>query len=270
MIKKLLVATLVAGLASTFLFGRDAISYLKTCGSSVRTAVKGEVPLEFEIQRARDLVENLVPDIRNCMQMIAEQQVEIDHLTGEIARKEEGLANQEAAILALRGDLRSGKETFVYASRSYTTGDIKRDLEKRFERFKVAREAVERDRKILEARRTAVEANQEQLNNMLSKKQELEVQIAQLEARLETIQAAESVSTLAIDDSRLTRARTLIDDLNRQLDVREKVLDSEGKFTGLIPVEVEPQSTSDVTDAIDQYFGSADEDAEQLEVEPSA
>ena len=267
MLKKAAMATMIAGLSAVILFGRDSISYIKTCGFSVRDAVKQEVPLEFELQRARDLVAELVPDIRDCMHAIAEQQVEIDHLEAAIDRKQSGLTGQESAILALREDLQSGQSEFVYASQTFSTDEVKRDLEKRFERFKTASASLEKDRKILAARQTAVEANQEQLIAMLDRKQELEVQLAQLEARLETIQAAESVSSLAIDDSRLTQARKLIDDLNQQLDVRERVLDSEGRFTGLIPVESEQDPTSDVTQAIDDYFGNPTEQEANLESE---
>jgi hypothetical protein len=46
----------------------------------------------------------------------------------------------------------------------------------------------------------------------------------------------------------------LIRDLNKQLDVREKMLDHEGKFNGLIPVETAPAETSDLTREIDKYF----------------
>jgi DNA repair exonuclease SbcCD ATPase subunit len=274
MIKKLIVTSLAVGALGTFVFGRDMMSYVRTCGSSVRSVVKQEVPLDFEVQRAREMVENLVPDIHECVQMIAEQQVEIDYLTGEIASKEQAVDEQKSAILALRNELRSGKQTFSFASRTYTPIEVKQDLEKRFRRFKAAEDALKRERQILDARTAAVEANQDKLNQMLSRKQELEVELAQLEARLKTVQAAESVSNLEFDDTRLARARKLIHQLNRQLDVRERVLDAEGKFTGLIPVEVGAGNGEDVTSEIDEYFGGASHEATEhdveIEVEPSA
>lgn len=273
MIKKVLLGSLAAGLLATFVLGKEVVSYVKTCSSSISTAVKSEVPLDFEVQRARDMVDNLVPDINHCMQMIAEQQVEIDYLSAEIASKEEALSDQRAAILALREELGSGKSTFRFASRTYTPIEVKRDLERRFERFKAAEESVARDRQILDARRQAVAANQDKLTKMLNKKKELEVDLAQLEARLKTVQAAETVSNLEIDDSQLSQAKTLIGNLNRQLDVRERMLDAEGKFTNLIPIEVEADDSDDVTAEIDAYFQPASDSkdvAEEIELEPAA
>jgi hypothetical protein len=46
----------------------------------------------------------------------------------------------------------------------------------------------------------------------------------------------------------------LIVDLNKQLDVAQKVLDGEGKFSGLIPVDTTPAVPEDLTNQIDEYF----------------
>lgn len=260
MIKKTLIGTAILLAAGTFVFGRDLFSYAKTAGSSVRSAVKSEVPLDFQIQRAREMVEDLVPDVRRCMHVIAEQQVDIERLQESITGKERELGQQKDVILTLRDDLQNGNGQFVYASRTYTPDEVKRDLSRRFERFKAAEGTLKRDRQVLEAREKSLSANEEKLENMLAAKKDLEVEIEQLEARLKTIQAAQTVSTIEIDDSQLARAKTLIRELNKQLDVREKMLDAEGKFTGLIPVETESGiPVDDVTGEIDAYFGIGSE-----------
>lgn len=272
MIKKMIVGTAIAAVLGTFVFGRDVFSYVTTWGSSMREAVKSEVPLDFEMDRAREMVEDLVPDIRSCMTVIAEQQVDIDHLDNEIRRKEQALDEQKAMILTLRQDLSSGNSTFVYASRRYSTNDVKDDLERRFARFKMAQETLERDRQILAARRKSVLANQHKLDAMMKSKQELEVQIVQLDARLKTVQAAESVTALEIDDSQLARAKKLIAGLNRQLHVKEKLLDADGKFTNLIPVDLESQESTDITSEIDSYFevSPATDDSAETQRAPAA
>ena len=254
MIKKALIGTAVAAALSVFVFGKDVVSYARTSASSVRDAVKSEVPLEFEIERAREIVENLVPDIRNCMHVIAEQQVDIEHLSTAISRNNDLLSRQKGQILVLREDLAGGGETFVYASRTYTSMDVKRDLATRFERFKSAEESLLRDQQILTARQTSLDANQTKLDELLASKQNLEVQLEQLGARLKTVQAAETVSDLEIDDSQLARAKTLIRELNKQLDVREKMLDVKGKFSGLIPVDASPVVPANIGQQIDNYF----------------
>ena len=261
MLKKGLLGLAVAGLIGTFVFGREATSYVRAGCKNVRNAVKAEVPIEFEIERARSLVDQLVPDIRQCMHVVAEQQVDIEHLQTALAQKETDVGKQKDAILALRTDLGSGKSAFIYARHSYTASDVKRDLASRFERFKAAEEFLAADRKILTAREQTLVANRDKLENMMQAKKDLEVKLEQLQARIQTVKAAETVSQLAIDDSNLSHARKLITELNKQLDIKQKMLDVEGKFVGLIPVEkIAPEVPADLDRQIDAYFNQSIED----------
>lgn len=263
MIRKALMGTAIAALLGGFIFGKDLFSYARTSASSVRNAVKAEVPLEFEIERAREMVENLVPDIRRCMHMIAEQQVDIERMQENMEEKQASLGTQKKAILALRSDLASGETEYVYASRRYSSEEVRRDLSSRFERFKVAEASLERDAQILAAREKALKANEQKLEKMLDAKQELEVQVVQLEARLKTLQATETAVSVEFDDTQLSRAKTLINELNRQIDVREKVMAADGRLDGEIPVETENVVPSNLTNEIDSYFG------DDADVEPA-
>lgn len=262
MIKKGLFALAFMSLLGVFVFGREGVSYFRAGCKNVRNAVKAEVPIEFEMERARSMVDQLVPDIRQCMHVVAEQQVDIEHLQASLQQKEADVGKQKDAILALRTDLGSGKTAFIYASHSYTAHDVKRDLASRFERFKAAEEILAADRKILTAREQTLVANREKLENMMQAKKDLEVKLEQLQARIQTIKAAETVSQLAVDDSNLSHAKALISDLNKQLDVKQKMLDVEGKFIGLIPVEKAATTTvpADLDKQIDAYFGKSEGD----------
>ena len=60
MLKKVIIGSGIALAVSTFVFGRDVLSYMRTGFHSVRAAVKSEVPIEFEIQRARNMVERVM------------------------------------------------------------------------------------------------------------------------------------------------------------------------------------------------------------------
>ena len=117
MLKKTLIGAAVMVALGTFVFGRDVFSYATTWGGTVRNAVKSEVPLEFEIERARTEVENLVPDIRDMMHVIASAQVDIDHKSKEVDRKTGALDSKKKAILALRNDLDTGRSEFVFGRR---------------------------------------------------------------------------------------------------------------------------------------------------------
>ena len=265
MLKKAVCGTAVAATLGSLVFGPDIISYARTSASSVRDAVKSEVPVEFEIARAREMIENLVPSIGNCMRAIAQQEVDIEHRQEEIARKQTELQKQEEGMLARKAELETGAESFKIQGRTYTADQLRRDLKQRLDRCKVLKSTIGTEQQIVDAREEALAANHEKLDGMIVAKRDLEVQIEQLEARLQAVQAAETVTTLEIDNSELARAKKLIRSLNKQLDVRENMLDSEGKFTGLIPVVSNEVSVPENVEAeVGAYFNDGEEQDTQL------
>lgn len=270
MIKKILIGSAIALVAGWFFFGKGLFSYARTAANELRDSVRGEVPLEFEVKRARDEVEALVPDIKKCMRLVAEQTVEIDHLKAAIDRKTAGLEKQKQAILVLRNHLDGGDEQFVSYGRNYSRDEVKRDLASKFERYETAEEMLERDRQILAAQEKTLRANQQKLDNMLTAKRDLEVQIARLEARVKTLEAAEAASALEFDDSQLARAKKLIGELNKQLDVRAALLEADGKMTDGIPVETEGgEVPADITERVDAKFGNGGQPI-KVELKPAA
>ncbi|HEX4072521.1 MAG TPA: hypothetical protein VHX68_15175 [Planctomycetaceae bacterium] len=255
LLKKAIIGSGVAMALGALIFGKDVVSYAHTAWTSAREAVRQEVPLEFHVQRARTMVDQLVPAIHKTLKVIAEQQVDIEHLNREIARRTEDMGRQKEQILTLKQDLEKGDGTYRYASHTYTSTEVKHDLHIRFERFKTAEALLDRDRRILSAREQALAAHEKTLDAMLSEKKDLEAQVEQLDARLQTIRAEQTVSSPELDESALANVKRLIIEVNKQLDVQEKLLDSEGKFVGLIPVEAKtPVDMGNLTAEIDTYF----------------
>ena len=271
MLKKLVIGTGAAALLGSLIFGRDVVSYGRTAWSATRDAVKREVPLEFEIERARTAVAQLDPTIKHTLKTIAEQQVDIEHMNKQIAQRTDDLQTAKEQMLTLKHDLDSGKSTFKYASIEYSVADVKRDVRTRFERYKAAEAMLERDRRIQKSRSQALFAHEKQLDQMLTQKKDLEAQVEQLEARLQTIRAEQSVSAPEIDESALSNVKRLIAEVNKQLDVQEKMLDSNGKFgTGLIPVDTKPAvELGNVTAEIDEYFKPAQDKKSADTVKPA-
>ncbi|HET6325511.1 MAG TPA: hypothetical protein VFG04_12600 [Planctomycetaceae bacterium] len=271
MLKKLVIGTGAAALLGSLVFGRDVVSYGRTAWTATREAVKSEVPTEFQIERARTAVDQLAPAIQHTLKVIAEQQVDIEHMNKQIAQRTDDLQVAKDQMLTLKHDLESGKSTFRYASMEYTAADVKRDVRTRFERYKAAEAMLERDRRIQKSRSQALFAHEKQLDQMLTQKKELEAQVEQLEARLQTIRAEQSVSAPEIDESALSNVKRLIAEVNKQLDVQEKLLDSTGKFgTGLIPVETKPTvELGSVTAEIDEYFKPAQDKKSADAVKPA-
>ena len=192
----------------------------------------------------REEVAKLGPDIRKCMHVIAEQQVEVEDLQERIAKRQEQLKTDELAIRKMRNDLKSGETHYVYSGNSYKASEVRKDLALRFERFRTFEDAVKRDAQILEAKKKAVKANERRLEEMLASKKQLELKLEQLEARWKTVQAAEVASDLEFDDSHLSKTKSLLRKLDKELDVRVRVMASEGKMKGNIPVNVKSKADS--------------------------
>lgn len=254
MIKKVAVGSLALATVGTVIFGRDAYSYLCTGVDSVRETVRGEVPVEFEIERARHEVEQLVPEIRKSMHLIAREQVECEHLSETIARREAELEQQEEAILSLNAHLKSGETRFVVLGRTYNQTEVQRDLAERFNRFKTAEDALEADRETYAARQQALQSHRDALEGMLSQRKNLEVELDRLEARVRTIAARKTISDIAIDESQLAHCKALIRDIDGKLDVEEKLLDADASFAGLIPIEEDLPVPADLAEQVESYF----------------
>jgi chromosome segregation ATPase len=264
MIKKLLIGGGIAMLLGGLFFGRDAFSYLGTSIGWVKDSVKQSVPIEFEIERARQMIKNLVPDIRKNMYTIAKEEVEIERLGRQIADTESRLTQDRESILKLKADLESGNEVFQYASHKYNRSDLKSDLAHRFERYKINEATLASLREIAQARNRSLEAARRKLENMIAQKRQLEVEVQNVESRLKMVEAAQTTADYNFDDSRLGRVKELLADLHTKLEVSERLVNSDARFGGEIPV-IEPVSEN-IVQQVTEYF---DQQAAKVAAKPS-
>ncbi len=254
-VKRVLIGTAAVAGVGAFVFGRDMCSYVRTGAHAVRESIKREVPVEFEIERAKEMVKQLTPEIHRSLHAIAREEVTVEDLQKSIARRSTDMEGQQDAILSLSGDLKSGSTRLTYSGRSYSVKEVQKDLSDRFNRFKIAEDTLNRERDVLAAKEKALAAHRQKLEGMLSARKDLEVEIERLQARLQSVRAAETISDLKLDDSALNRAKSLVAEINKELDVRERVLDAEGNFTGLIPVETRSDAPKDIAEQVEKYFG---------------
>jgi chromosome segregation ATPase len=252
MIKKGILAGAAAMLLAGFFFGRDAWSYMSTSAGWVKDSVKSSVPMEFEIERARTMIKDLVPDIQKNMHVIAKEEVEVERLEKQIAQAETKLSVDRASLLKLKSDLASNQDRYEYGGRSYTVSQVKLDMANRFERYKTGDATLASLREIHGARQNSLDAARQKLEGMLAAKRQLEVDVENLEARLKMVEAAQTTSEYNFDDSRLSRAKELISDLRTRLDVAAKMVDAQGNFHSEIPLE--ETATGDIVEEVTEYF----------------
>jgi hypothetical protein len=269
MIKKLILGSSVALLAALFFFGRDAASYVTTSTGYIKDAVKESVPIGFEIERARRMIDQLIPEVRKNMHAIAKEEVLVERLDKQIAETETGLAKDKSGLLQLKTDLATGAPTFHYSGRSYNAQQVKLDLANRFDRYKTTEATLTSLREIHQARQRGLEAARQKLEGMLAAKRQLQVQVENLEARLQMVAAAQATSEYSFDDSQLGRVKELISDLRTRLQVAERLVNAEGRLHDEIPLD--QQAPENIVEQVTQYFQSeqtAEQTAQQAAEQP--
>jgi hypothetical protein len=267
MIKKALVTVGGLGLLSLLFFGRDAASYIRTSAGWVKDSVKSSVPIEFEIERARRMVKNLIPDIRRNMHVIAQEEVEVERLDKQITQTTATLEKDRAEMLRLKTDLATAQPVYQYAGRTYTVQAVKVDLANRFERYKTNDATLASLRDIQAARRKSLDAARQKLEGMLVAKRQLEVDVVNLEARFKLVEVAQTTCDFNIDDSELGRVKELITEVRTRLNVAERLVNTQGELHEEIPLSA-PQSEN-IIDQITEYFGAEKDGAKVAEAHAS-
>jgi hypothetical protein len=248
------MGTVGLGLLGGLLFGKDILSYAKSSAKGVRTAVKDSVPIEFELRRARDLLDEIIPEMQTNIRVIAQEEVEVAALKGEINKGREGLQDEQSKIKTLRVALEQPRAQYAFAGRTYSHDDVKHDLAARFTRFKESEAVLASKVRILESRERSLEGARQLLEKTGSEKRVLESRIEALAAQYRLVKAAATGSKIEVDNSKLAQTEKLIAEIQKRLDVTERVLAHESKFVESIPVDTVVEA--DLMAQVDEYFDS--------------
>ncbi len=128
MLKKAILIGLVGVGSAAAVATTGAWSYVRTGVSTASESVRGSVPIEWEIKRARQMIADLKPEIAKNLQVVAREEVGVKNLAHQISDKEAQLAKGRDDIMRLKSDLESGSVRFVYAGRSYSGDQVRRGL----------------------------------------------------------------------------------------------------------------------------------------------
>ena len=252
MIKKAIIGTGITLLLGLFFFGRDMVSYVNTSARYMRDSVRESVPTEFQIERARNMITDLGPEIEKNMLAIAREEVEVERIEKQITDTESKLADQKQDLLRLRADVATGKEVFTYGRRAYTIEQVKLDLSNRFDLYQTKEKTLESLRNKYDARSNALTAAQDKLQALIAAKEELEAEVEGLEAQAEMVAAAEAANAYHFDDSKLGRVRQLVDDLQTRLDVAARMANSDNYYSGQI--QLDEEVPENIADRVSEYF----------------
>jgi len=257
--KKAVLGTALTAGALYLVFGTSAPSYVRTAFHKVRHSAKNAVPVQFDIDRAREEIASLEPAIKDNIEILARAEVETEHLDREIGTIKSNLTSEKKAMLSLRESLDTGN--YRLAGRVvYTEDEVKGELAHRLDRYRNVTKILDEKEATLKAKQKAVIAARKQLANMAAQKKALLTKLEGIEAHLKMIEATKATNEFDFDDSTLARAKSTVADLEKRLEVMERKAEMEGNFVESgVPVSIEPGR--DVVKEIDDEFGNPSKDS---------
>lgn len=254
--KRIVFAGMVVAGGALLVYGTGLGSYVRSSGKMLQSAVKDSIPVEFEIQRARDLLEELIPEMRANLRLVAREEVEVANLEKEILRQEDAVRKETARIQHLRDTLRTDTISYRIRGREYSRAELVDELARRFEHLTTAEMLLKGKKDLLKTRHRSLDAAVEKLEKTRIARIELASQIEALEGQFRLIQAQASGSEFRIDESKIARTQKVIGELKKRLEVAQRELAMEARFVEMIPVE--PVSESSLVDRVDAYFSRKD------------
>lgn len=246
------VGVVSVGLVGGLLFGKDALSYGKSMAKSFRTAVKDTVPIEFELKRASDLLDEIIPEMHANIRQIAQEEVEMAALKGEITKSQASLEDERNKIKTLRTSLEVQQTSYSFAGRNYTRDEVKTDLAARFERVKECELVLASKERLMGSRERSLNAAMQMLDKTKTQKRLLEDKVQTLTGQYRLVKAASTGTRIQIDNSKLAQTEKLIGEIQKRLDVAERVLAHESQFVESIPVDTVVES--DLVAQVDEYL----------------
>lgn len=251
------------GVVGVVLFGREANSYFHSSYKSLREAAQESVPIEFQLRRARDMVEQIIPEMHANIRLIAQEEVEIGALQADIEESTGALADEQTRMKKLRCALDTETPQFTFAGLNYTRRQVKEDLARRFDRVKEAEIILAGKQRLLETRQQSAYAAQQMLERTRSQKVQLEDQIEALASQHRLIAAASVGSRVQFDHSKIAQTEKLIGDIRKRLDVAERVLAHEATF--IQPIMIDVIEEKDLLSQVDAYLSADGNETEAPE-----
>jgi hypothetical protein len=257
MLKKIGFAAL-AVVAGLFILNSTHFgSYARTAWAKVKKSAKCQVPLEFQLETARNEIAQLIPDMRKHIDVVAQEKQAVRRLKDDIALTKVKLDEQKNRIYVMKEDLKKGEVKILYRDKLYSADRVRDCLARDLISCQRCERDLENREKLLDAKERALEAALEQLAGMKTEKEKLEVLVETMEAELKNLRLAQTRSQFHLDDSRLSRIKQTLDDIRDQMKVQQTASELAAEFVNdVIPVEKKlTQSKEQLIKDVETFLG---------------
>jgi hypothetical protein len=245
--KRCITACALAVLIGVLCFGSGFLSYAGSSLRGLRRAVEQDVPVEVELERARDLLSGLVPEIQGQVVAVAREEVAVEAFGREVARRRAYMAGERRALEAAREEL--GRKGGAGGNRAVRVAELSR----RFANLQLGEELLERHEKLLAARKQSLAALEQNLREAQIRKVELEALVEELTHRLRLMKFEEETLLVRVDTDRLDEVETLVSELRKRCTVAERLLAFSAGET--VSTHVPRDAEAELLAKIDEYLG---------------
>jgi chromosome segregation ATPase len=223
--------------------------------------VKESVDPQFEIDRARQDIENLKPMFDQNKETLARAEAEVEDLEGEVSTAQAKLQESKQTILAMQHKLKAG-DFRLTGHVADTPENVRAELAQRLDQYDYKSDTLKQKQQILGAKRQIIKAAHEQLSNLRQQKSLLLAKLANIEARLRVLEASQTKNEFNFDDgSTLSRAKKTISDLEKRLNVMSHRAEIDGRYGELDSPSNYVDPRRDVVKEVDEKFGETGQSA---------
>jgi peptidoglycan hydrolase CwlO-like protein len=265
-LKKVLLGISCVLALGAMIFGTDLFSYISTAGSKIRQSAKSSVPVEFEIERAKGMIEGLTPEIRKNTDTICQEEVALERLDQNIAALASRITAAKGEIKTLKDDL-DGQPTathFTYCGKNYSRSQVEADLSARFERLQIDDAQAQALDKMKTMRQTSLAAAKTKLQDYLAQKNALDVKLQQLTARKQLVEVAKTTSQFCFDSGQLGEAKKLVGDIDGRVAVEERMVGEKGDLANEVVLTNQDTKNRQITQRVAEYLGEKPSDAPKV------
>ena len=268
MFKKILIGGGIIALVGFVLFGANVIGHVGHGVSWVRGKVAESVPVEYELERARSLIDETAPQIRDCKRVIAEKQVDIRSLTKSVGQLNETHAKNITRLRGFQERLETEQVAFRVGSRNIGRGSMEAAAGRLLTRVQAERGMLKSKSERLTALSHGLKFAQTALDNLLTTRSALESKVELLETKLRQTEAMQAATAnIELDDSTLAKANEILEKCENRLSIAQQLIENEAPYIA-DDIDLDALENRDVADQIGAWLNSRDTADEEVPTQP--
>jgi len=193
-IGRAVVMSLLAGGLGAIFLGRDVVSYATTLLGIARRGVKESVPLEFQLQRARDLGTGILRQLDTLVREFSENELSTEKLHTRIQEigASGALPGLRDRLLELKAAVQGGGQVVRCGAEQLPRGDAERRLASLFHEYKARRDLLTYLKAAYDQKCKSGQAMRDRILSLRSEKEKLDADIERISAMVQMAKAADS------------------------------------------------------------------------------